>query len=113
MAAKTSTLDGGIGLIEVKGSLIGGDETDDLRRAIAGFADQEYHKLIIDMSKVTYLNSTGIGVLVAAQASYARKGWKIKLVGINKNIDNLFVLTKLTMVFEISETREQAIKELK
>ena len=113
MAVKTSTLDGGIGLIEVKGSLVGGDETDELRRAIAGFTEQEYKKLIIDLGKVTYLNSTGIGVLVAAQASYSRKGWKVKLVGINKNIDNIFVLTKLTMVFEICETREEAVKELK
>jgi anti-sigma B factor antagonist len=113
MGLKTSTLDGGIGLIEVSGSLIGGEETDKLRAAVAGFVDREYQKLIIDLSDVTYLNSTAIGVLVSAHTSYSRKGWKIKLCGVNKNINNIFVITKLTLVFDVQETRQEAIKSSK
>lgn len=110
MAAKTSTLDGGIGLIEMKGSLTGGDETDELRRAVAGFADRNYHKVIIDLSKVTYLNSTALGVLVSAHTTYTRKGWHIKLCGVNKNIDSIFVITKLSLVFDVYDTRNETIK---
>jgi anti-sigma B factor antagonist len=113
MAVKTSTLDGGIGLIEVSGSLVGGEETDKMRQAVAGFVEREYAKLIIDLSSVTYLNSTAIGVLVAAQTSYARKSWQIKLCGINKNINNIFVITKLTLVFDVHDTREGAVKSFK
>ena len=113
MAVKTSTLDGGIGLIEVSGSLVGGEETDKMRQAVAGFVDREYAKLVIDLSNVTYLNSTAIGVLVSAQTSYARKSWQIKLCGINKNINNIFVITKLTLVFDVHDTREGAIKSFK
>lgn len=110
MAVKTSTLDNGIGLIEVKGSLVGGDETVELRQAVAGFIDREYQKLIIDLSKVTYLNSTAIGVLVSAHTSYSRKGWQIKVCGVNNNINNIFVITKLTLVFDVKDSREEAIK---
>ncbi len=110
MAVKTSTLDGGIGLIEVKGSLTGGDETDEVRRAVAGFIDRDYHKLIIDLSSVTYLNSTALGVLVSAHTSYTRKGWQIKLCGVNKNIDSIFVITKLSLVFDVHDTRDETIK---
>ncbi len=110
MAVKTTTLDGGIGLIEVSGSLVGGEETDKLRQSVAGFVDREYDKLVIDLSRVTYINSTGIGVLVSAQTSYSRKGWQIKLCGLNKNIDNIFVITKLTLVFDVADTRDAAIK---
>lgn len=114
MAVKTSTLpQGNVGLIEVKGSLIGGDETVELRQAVAGFAEREYQKLLIDLSGVTYLNSTAIGVLVSAHASYSRKGWQIKLCGINKNINNIFVITKLTLVFDVYDTREQAVASFK
>ncbi|MDH3252642.1 MAG: STAS domain-containing protein [Ignavibacteria bacterium] len=113
MAVKTTTLDGGIGLIEVSGSLVGGEETDKLRQSVAGFVDREYDKLIIDLGKVTYINSTGIGVLVAAQTSYSRKGWQIKICGLNKNIDNIFVITKLTLVFDVADTRDAAIKGFK
>ncbi len=110
MSIKTSTLDNGIGLIEAKGSIVGGDETVQLRQAIAGFADREYQKLIIDLSGVTYINSTGIGVLVSAHTTYSKKGWHVKIVGVNKNISNIFVITKLTLVFEVHDTREEAIK---
>jgi anti-sigma B factor antagonist len=110
MAIKTLTLNGGIGLIEAKGSLIGGDETDELRRAVAGFVDRNYDKLIVDLSGATYLNSTAIGVLVGAHTTYTRKGWHVKLCGINKNIDSIFVITKLSLVFDVHDTREGAIK---
>jgi anti-sigma B factor antagonist len=107
---KTSTLENGIGLIEPKGSLVGGDETDDLRKAIAGFVDRNYDKLIIDLSGVTYLNSTAIGVLVGTHTSYTRKNWQIKLCGVNKNLDSIFVITKLSLVFDVRETRDDAVK---
>ena len=110
MAIKTSTLDNGIGLIEAKGSLVGGDETVELRQAVAGFLDRDYGKLLIDLSGVTYLNSTAIGVLVSSHASYARKGWHIKLCGMNKNITNIFVITKLTLVFDVYDSREEAVR---
>jgi anti-sigma B factor antagonist len=110
MGIKTSSLDNGIGLIEAKGSLVGGDETVELRSAVAGFLEREYSKLLIDLGGVTYVNSTAIGVLVAAHASYAKKGWHIKLCGMNKNITNIFVITKLTLVFDVYDTRNEAIK---
>ncbi len=111
MSVKTSTLsEGGIGLIEVSGSLVGGDETVELRQAIAGFVEREYSKLLIDLSNVTYLNSTAIGVLVSGQTTYARHGWMIKLCGLNKSIQNIFVITKLTLVFDVYDTRAEAIK---
>jgi anti-sigma B factor antagonist len=113
MALKTTSLEGGIGLIEVSGSLVGGEETDKLRAAVAGFVDREYQKLVIDLSNVTFLNSTAIGVLVSAHTTYSRKGWQIKLCGINKNINNIFVITKLTLVFDVAESRQDAIKGFK
>ncbi len=113
MALKTTSLEGGVGLIEVSGSLVGGEETDKLRAAVAGFVDREYQKLVIDLSSVTFLNSTAIGVLVSAHTTYSRKGWQIKLCGINKNINNIFVITKLTLVFDVAESRQDALKGFK
>lgn len=111
MAVKTTTLQSGkIGVIEVKGSLVGGEETDELRSAVADFVEQGNKKLIIDLSKVTYMNSTAIGVLVSAHTTYSRNKGQAKLCGINKNINNIFVITKLTMVFDVCDTREDAVK---
>jgi len=110
MSIKSSTLDGGIGLIEVKGSLVGGEETDRFRQAIAGFVARKYDKLLIDMSGAEYLNSSAVGVLMHGLASYARRNWRLKLCGINKKINAIFVIAKLNLVFDIHDTREDAIK---
>ncbi len=113
MSVKTTTLHSGkIGIIEVKGSLVGGEETDELRSAVADFVEQGTKNLIIDLSKVTYLNSTAIGVLVSTHTTFSRNGGKVKMTGINKNINNIFVITKLTLVFDVTETREEAVKAL-
>ena len=110
MAVKTTTLqDGKIAVIEVKGSLVGGEETDELRNAVADFVQQGTKKLIIDLSKVTYLNSTAIVVLVSAHTTFSKNKGHVKVCGINKNINNIFVITKLTLVFDTCETREDAV----
>jgi anti-sigma B factor antagonist len=113
MALKTTTLaNGTVALLEPKGSLVGGEETDELRGAVADLVEQGNKKLVIDLGKVTYLNSTAIGVLVSAHTTYTRNQGKVKLCGINKNISNIFVITKLTMIFDVSETRDEAVASL-
>lgn len=113
MAVKTTTLHSGkIGVIEAKGSLVGGEETDELRNAVADFVEQGTKNLIIDLSKVTYLNSTAIGVLVSAHTTFSKNKGHVKVCGINKNINNIFVITKLTLVFDVAETREEAIEAM-
>jgi anti-sigma B factor antagonist len=110
MAVKTSTLQSGkIGIIEVKGSLVGGEETDELRAAVADFMEQGTKKLIVDLGKVTYLNSTAIGVLVSAHTTFLKNKGHVKLCNINKSINNIFVITKLTLVLDVAETREEAV----
>jgi anti-anti-sigma factor len=110
MALKTTTLAGGsVAVIEPKGSLIGGEETDELRSSVADLFEQGNRKLVIDLSKVTYLNSTAIGVLLQAHTSYNKNKGVVKLCGINKNISNIFVISKLTMVFDVLETRDEAV----
>ena len=110
MAVKTDTLENGIGLIEVKGTLLTEEEIVSLRAAVSGFVDRRWRKLIIDLSNLTYVNSTAIGVLVSAHTTYSRKQWQIKFCNLNKHISAILAITKLTHVFAIYETREEAIK---
>jgi anti-sigma B factor antagonist len=113
MAVKSTTLHSGkIGILEVKGSPVGGEETDELRNAVADFVEQGTKNLVIDLSKVTYLNSTAIGVLVSAHTTFSKNKGRVKMCGINKNISNIFVITKLTLVFEVTEDRDEAVRAL-
>ncbi len=109
----TKLQDKDIIILEPKGSFIGGDETDDLKFAIKEVAEKGNLKLIIDLGDVVYLNSTALGVLIAAHANYKKRDGEIKLTRLSKNIENLFVITKLTLIFDSFGSPEDAIASFK
>jgi anti-sigma B factor antagonist len=106
----TELQDKGIFIIEPKGSFIGGDETDDLKFAIREIADNGNIKLVIDLGDVLYLNSTALGVLISAHANYKKRDGEIKLTRLNKNLENLFVITKLSLIFDCFNSQQEAIE---
>jgi anti-sigma B factor antagonist len=106
---QTSLHDGKIVILELKGNYVGGDETDDLRDEIKKISEKGNTKLIIDLGEVSYLNSSALGVLIAAHANYAKRDGKIKLCQLNKNLENLFVITKLSLIFDSFPSQVEAI----
>jgi anti-sigma B factor antagonist len=99
----------GIDVLTLRGQFIGGEETDNLRASLTQVAEQQSNNLIVNLGEVSYLNSTALGVLIAAHANFMKRGGRIALCNISKSIENIFVITKLTMVFEIHQTMEEAI----
>ena len=97
-------------IIHLKGQFIGDDETEELKKLVSKLSFEKKNKVIVSMEKVTYLNSTALGVLISAHASFAKRGGKIILCCLGKSIENIFMITKLTLVFDIAETLEEAIK---
>ena len=111
---KTKTeFKGDIAIVEPKGSLVGGEETDELRTIVAQLLEKGNTKLIIDLGGVDYMNSTAIGALVSAHSSYANRSGKAILCNVNKKITNIFVVTKLSMIFQVEDTPADAEKALK
>lgn len=96
-------------IIEPKGNFIGGEETDDLRNTIKTLSDSGNSKLVIDLGDVLYLNSTALGVLISAHANYTKREGKIALCRLNKNLENLFVITKLSLIFDSFQTQLEAV----
>ncbi len=113
MSIKTTTeLDARIGIIEIKGSLVGDKETDDFRDAYTDLIEQGVHYLVINLKKVNYINSSGIGTLIGAHAAYQRIGGEVILAGLSNSIHNLLVVTKLVDIFDTYDTVEQAMSKI-
>ncbi|HTY59482.1 MAG TPA: STAS domain-containing protein [Bacteroidota bacterium] len=109
MAIKTEILPGGVGIIEVSGSLLSDEEVAGLRRAIAEFVDRRWRRLLIDFSGTEYLNSSAIGVLVSAHTTYRKRKWELKLCSMNKHVHVIFAITNLMKIFSVYDTREEAL----
>jgi anti-sigma B factor antagonist len=99
-------------VMHLKGEFIGGTETEELKQSLHQIAESNKNFLIIDLEKVTYLNSTALGVLISAHAHFVKLNGKVILCNISKTLKNIFVITKLTLVFPIFETIDEAIKQI-
>ena len=112
MAVKVTTMNNlEIAVIEPRGSLIGGEETDELKAKARDLLEQWNRKLVLDLGGVSYINSSGIGALVGIHTMYTKAGGKIKLCEMGKGVQNVFVITRLASVFDLEETRDAAVKK--
>jgi anti-sigma B factor antagonist len=101
---------GDIVLLSPSKDLSGGEETREIERAIQEVVAQGTPHIVLDLGRVSYVNSAGLGSLVAAHTSCKnRQGW-LRLAQTGKRIKNLFLITKLAFVFETFDTVEEALQ---
>ena len=100
---------GNVVIITPKGYLTGGNETEELEQGIKKLGEEGNKHLIINLGETQHLNSTALGVLISAHSNYVRRGGQMKLCSVDKRIENIFVITKLSLVFDVYPSEEQAI----
>jgi anti-sigma B factor antagonist len=110
MTIRTSTTaEGRIGLLELRGSLVGDGDTEELRSSVADFVEQGIRNLVIDARKLNYINSAGVGAIISAHATFRNKGGDIVLAGLTGGVQNVLAITRLIDVFEVRDTVDEAI----
>ncbi len=100
---------GNIAILYPKGYLTGGEETDLLDQTILKLGEAGNKQLVVNLAETQHLNSTALGVLIKSHASYTNRHGQMKLCAVDKRIENIFVITKLSLVFDVYPTEEQAI----
>lgn len=95
----------GINVLRLAGRFIGGEETDALRSKLSQLSN---NNLILDLSEVSYMNSTALGILISAQSDFITKNNQIVLVNASDSVRDLLNLTQLTLVFKVLSTIEEA-----
>ncbi len=104
-------LEGNIVLMTLSGKIMGGEETALFRGKTHEYLDLNKKDFIIDLNKVEWSNSAGIGMLVAGYVSAKRAGGRMVLANIT-NIRRLLVITRLLEVFECYDSVEEARQAL-
>ena len=100
---------GKVHVLTPKTDLSGGEETREIEQAVEEIIAQGTPYIVIDLGRVSYVNSTGLGSLVAAHTKCRnRQGW-LRLAQIGKRIKNLFLITKLAFVFETFDSVDEAL----
>jgi len=85
MAAKEKFVDD-ICVLMVKGKLMGGAETDECHNKVKAIVDKGVKKFVIDLSSVAWVNSRGLGMLMACFTSLKNAKGDMKLAGVTKKV---------------------------
>lgn len=103
----------GVTILELKGTITlgGGDVT--LRSLVKDLLNQGKKKILVDLGGVSFMDSTGLGELVAAYTTAKHQQAMVKLVNLTKKIHDLLSITQLAAVFECYETLDEAVASFK
>ena len=81
-----------------------------LKKAFDRLLKEKKEKILLNMEKVNYIDSSGLATLVELLKNFRKYGARLKLVGLSAKVKSLFEITKLEKLFDISEKEEEAIK---
>jgi len=98
----------GIDIIDVTGQL-DAFTTPDVKAEFSKLTDARHFKLVLNLQKVDYVNSTGIGSIVAVAQQVRRRKGDLKIFGMTENIRKVFDLVGASKILEIFKTEQEAL----
>ncbi|MEO8595003.1 MAG: STAS domain-containing protein [Candidatus Solibacter sp.] len=104
----TSRVEGNVTIVDTSGRLTLGEGTSLLRDKLRELVDGGSRRIVLNMADVTYIDSSGLGELVAVHTTVTRASGQVKLLNLAKRVHDLLKLTKLYTVFETFENEAQA-----
>jgi len=101
---------GDVTVIDATGRITLGEGASHFRDTIRDLATKGDKKLLVNLSDVSYIDSSGIGEMVSGFTTVTNHGGKLKLLGLSKRVKDLLQITKLYTVFEVFEDEASAVR---
>ncbi|MEE9169388.1 MAG: STAS domain-containing protein [bacterium] len=102
-----------IAILHLKGNMMGGPDTMEVHEKVKSLIGDKVTNVVIDLSKVKWMNSSGLGALMACMSSLKNSDGQLKISGATEKIKNLFMITKLMTIFNTYETVDRAVASYK
>ena len=99
----------GVTVLELSGRVTLGEESNELRTKIKDLMARGKKRLVLDLGNVSYIDSAGLGTLVAGYTSGQSQGAGMKLANLTKRFHEQLNITKLVTVFEVFDSVDDAI----
>ncbi|HXE05171.1 MAG TPA: STAS domain-containing protein [Bryobacteraceae bacterium] len=99
----------GITILDLDGRLVAGSDSSSLRERVVELADRKRLNIILNLKRVEFIDSTGLGTMVMCFTGIQKQGGALKLLNLSKRHIELLVLTKLTTIFEVFDDEQDAI----
>jgi len=100
---------GDVTVIDVAGRITLGEGSSNLRDSLRELAAKGNKKILLNLADVSYIDSSGIGELVAGFTTMTNAGGHLKLLNLTKRVRDLLQITKLYTVFEVFDSEASAV----
>ncbi|MDX6694548.1 MAG: anti-sigma factor antagonist [Blastocatellia bacterium] len=104
---------GDVTILDLDGKMTIGEGSTALRSAIRRLTEEGKKKILLNLQNVSYMDSTGLGELIASYTSVSRDGGQLKLLQLSGKIQDLLVITKLLTVFDVYDSEADALGNFK
>ncbi len=99
----------GVAVLELSGKIMGGPDAELFSSTLKSLIHEGIPRVVVDLSKVTWVNSTGLGILISGYTTLKRNDGEMKLLNVSDRIESIFMVTKLHTVFETYKDEDEAI----
>ncbi len=99
----------GVSVVALDGRIVLGDESNALREKLKSLIAEGKKQIILNMDNIKYIDSSGLGTLVAAHCSAKTQGASLRLCHLGSKFQEVLQITKLLTVFEVCDTEAAAL----
>lgn len=97
-------------VIEFKGNVMGGPDAVSLNEKLHELIEKDQTNVVVDLSKVKFMNSSGLGMLIGGLTTMRKAGGDLRIANATDKIESLLVITKLITVFKHFQSLEEAVE---
>jgi anti-sigma B factor antagonist len=109
----TERQSGSVTILDLSGRITLGEDSTLLQDKLHSLLHQARKSVLLNLADVQYVDSAGLGALVAGYTTFTREGGSLKLVNITKKLQDLLSITKLLTVFETFDSEDEAVRSYK
>jgi anti-sigma B factor antagonist len=99
-----------VAILDLSGKLMGGPDADVFKETVKQLIQEGYKNVLVNLSHVPWVNSTGLGILIAGYTTLKREGGTLKLLHVTDRIQSILMITKLGTIFESYSDEAGAMK---
>jgi anti-sigma B factor antagonist len=99
----------GVSVVALDGRIVLGEESNALREKVKSLIADGKKKIVLNMDNITFIDSAGLGTLVAAHHSAKSQGAALRLCHLGSKFQEVLQITKLLTVFDVHDTEAGAV----
>jgi anti-sigma B factor antagonist len=96
-------------ILDLKGRITTGEPSVTVRDAVREEINKGFKNILLNMGEITYIDSAGLGELIAAYTTVKNRGGHLKLLNLTKRLHELMQITKLYTVFDVYDDEVKAL----